>query len=99
MEVTAERRSKNLNFQFSYTFSHSLDENSNNPGNIVNSYDTQADYGNSDQNNSKKICGQRELHLPVPSFVALRQVVQGWQLNGILTYSDGIPFTALRAPQ
>ncbi len=47
--ATAERRSKNLSYQFSYTYSHALDENSTNPGTIVNSYDEQADYGNSDQ--------------------------------------------------
>ena len=95
LQVTAERRSKNLNYQFSYTYSHSLDENSNNPGNIVNSYNKHADYGNSDQNLPNRFVGSVNYTLPFRGSGALRPFVQGWQLNGILTYSDGIPFSVL----
>jgi len=93
LQVTAERRSKNLNYQFSYTYSHSLDENSNNPGNIVNSYNKRTDYGNSDQNVPNRFVGSVNYTLPFRGSGALRPVVQGWQLNGIVTFSDGIPFS------
>ncbi len=95
LQVTAERRSKNLNYQFSYTYSHSLDENSNNPGNIVNSYNKRDDYGNSDQNLPNRFVGSVNYTLPFRGSGILRPLVQGWQLNGILTYSDGIPFSVL----
>jgi hypothetical protein len=95
LQVTAERRSQNLNFQFSYTYSHSLDENSNNPGNLVNPYDKQADYGNSDQDIPNRFVGSVNYTLPFKDHGAVRPLIQGWQLNGILTYSDGIPFSVL----
>jgi hypothetical protein len=95
LQVTAERRSKNLNYQFSYTYSHSIDENSNNPGNIVNSYNKRADYANSDQNLPNRFVGSVNYTLPFRGSGRLRSLVQGWQLNGILTYSDGIPFSVL----
>ena len=93
LQVTAERRSKNLNYQFSYTYSHSLDKNSNNPGNIVNSLNKQADYGNSDQNIPNRFVGSVNYTLPFRGSGRMRKVVQGWQLNGIFAYSDGIPFS------
>ena len=95
LQVTAERRSKNLNYQLSYTYSHSLDENSNNPGNIVNSYNKDADYGNSDQNIPNRFVGSVNYTLPFRGSGSWRQLAQGWQLNGIVTYSDGIPFSVL----
>ncbi|MCL6463817.1 MAG: TonB-dependent receptor [Acidobacterium ailaaui] len=95
LQVTVERRSNNLNYQFSYTYSHALDVNSNNPGNIVNSYNKRADYGNSDQNIPSRFVGSVNYTLPFRGAGAWRRIVQGWQLNGILTYSDGIPFSVL----
>lgn len=95
LQVTAERRTKDLGFQFSYTYSHSLDENSSNPGNIVNSYNLAADYGNSDQNIPSRFVGSINYSLPFRGSGITRPFVQGWQLNAILTYSDGIPFSVL----
>lgn len=93
LQVTAERRSKNLSYQFSYTYSHALDENSTNPGTIVNSYDKQADYGNSDQDIPNRFVGSVNYPLPFKGSGAFRPLVQGWQVNAIATYSDGIPFS------
>ncbi len=95
LQVTAERRSQNLNYQFSYTYSHSLDENSNNPGTLVNSYDKQADYGNSDQDIPNRFVGSVDYTLPFKDHGAVRPLIEGWQLNAIATYSDGIPFSVL----
>jgi hypothetical protein len=95
IQITAERRSRGLNYQFSYTYSHSLDENSNNPGTLVNSYNKHADYGNSDQNLPNRFVGSVNYTLPFNGHGLTRPLVQGWQLNGILTYSDGVPFSVL----
>jgi hypothetical protein len=93
LQVTAERRSKNLGYQFSYTYSHALDENSSNPGNIVNSYNKKADYGNSDQNIPSRFVGSVNYTLPFRGSGVYRPLVQGWQVNAIATYSDGLPFS------
>jgi hypothetical protein len=95
LQVTLERRSKNLSYQVSYTYSHALDENSTNPGTIVNSYDKQADYGNSDQNIPNRFVGSMNYALPFKGSGVFRPLAQSWQVNAIATYSDGIPFSVL----
>jgi hypothetical protein len=95
LQLTVERRSKNLNYQFSYTYSHALDENSSNPGTIVNSYNKHADYGNSDQDIPNRFVGSVNYSLPFNGSGVFRPLVQGWQVNAIATYSDGIPFSVI----
>jgi outer membrane receptor protein involved in Fe transport len=95
LQITAERRAKNLDFQFSYTYSHSLDENSNNLGSIVNSYNKQGDYGNSDNNIPSRFVGSVNYSLLFTGSGILKPVIKGWQVNAILAYSDGIPFSVL----
>ncbi|WP_263352749.1 TonB-dependent receptor [Acidicapsa acidisoli] len=95
LQVTAERRTKDLSFLVSYTYSHALDENSGSPGSIVNSYNKHADYGNSDQDIPNRFVGSVNYSLPFQGSGWLRPAIQGWQLNAILSYSDGIPFSVL----
>ncbi|HZP03469.1 MAG TPA: carboxypeptidase regulatory-like domain-containing protein [Terracidiphilus sp.] len=95
LQLTVERRSKNLNYQFSYTYSHALDENSSNPGTIVNSYNKHADYGNSDQDIPNRFVGSVNYSLPFNGSGVFRPLVRGWQVNAIVTYSDGIPFSVI----
>ncbi len=59
----------------------------------MNSYNKRADYGNSDQNVPNRFVGSVNYTLPFRGSGALRPLVQGWQLNGIVTFSDGIPFS------
>ncbi|WP_420239197.1 carboxypeptidase regulatory-like domain-containing protein [Telmatobacter bradus] len=93
LQVTAERRGKNLSYLASYTYSHALDENSNNLGTVVNSYNPHADYGNSDNNIPNRFAASVNYTLPFTHAGRLKPVVEGWQVNAIATYSDGIPFS------
>ena len=95
LQVTAERRSRDLTFMASYTYSHALDENSNNLGTAVDSYDLHADYGNSDQDIPNRFVGSVNYTLPFQGSGWRRNAVQGWAMNAILTYGDGIPFSVL----
>jgi len=95
LQVMWETRARNLSSQISYTYSHALDENSNNPGSLVNSYNLAGDYGNSDQNVPNRLVGSVNYTLPLKGSGVTRHFVQGWQLNGIVTLSDGIPFNVL----
>jgi hypothetical protein len=95
IQLTAERRSKNLTFLASYTYSHSLDENSTIFGTIVNSYNKEADYGNSDQNIPNRFVGSVNYFLPFKGKGPKRILVEGWQANAIVTLSDGFPFSVL----
>lgn len=98
LQITAERRSKNLTFQTSYTYSHALDLSSATSlglGNATNYYDQKADYGNSDLNIPNRFVGSVSYSLPLHASAWRKPLVEGWQLNGIASYSDGIPFTVL----
>ena len=95
LQVTAERRTKDLTFQVSYTYSHNLDENSSSTGALVNAYNQHADYGNSDYDIPSRFIGSVIYRLPFQGSGWLRPVVRGWQLNAILNYSDGLPFSVL----
>jgi Carboxypeptidase regulatory-like domain/TonB dependent receptor len=95
LQVMWETRARDLSVQASYTYSHSLDQNSNNPGNIVNSYNPQADYGNSDQNIPNRFVASANYTVPLKVSGSLRRFAQGWQVNSIVTLSDGNPFSVL----
>jgi outer membrane receptor protein involved in Fe transport len=93
VQVTAERRARGLSFLASYTYSHALDDNTNSPGAVVNPYNIQGDYGNSDLNVPNRFVASVTYALPFQVDGKLKSAVQGWQLNAILQYFDGIPFS------
>jgi Carboxypeptidase regulatory-like domain/TonB dependent receptor len=97
VQVTAERRARNLSFLASYTYSHALDDNTNSPGAVVNPYSIRGDYGNSDLNVPNRFVASATYSLPFQADGRLKPVVQGWQLNAILQYFDGIPFSVMAA--
>jgi hypothetical protein len=88
VQITAERRTKSLNFQFSYTYSHALTRGVN-----QNYYNPQADRGNSSFDIPNRFVGSVTYALPFQGSGWYRPVVQGWQFNAILNYSDGLPFS------
>ena len=93
LQVTAERRARGLNFLASYTYSHALDESTGSPGSIANPYNIRANYGNSDLNIPNRFVASASYELPFKSPGKLNYVVEGWQLNTILNYFDGLPFS------
>ena len=97
VQVTAERRARNLSFLASYTYSHALDDSTASPGSVVNPYNIGADYGNSDLNVPNRFVASATYSLPFHTGGRLNPVVQGWQLNAILQYFDGIPFSVIAA--
>lgn len=93
LQVTGERRTRDLSFLLSYTYSHSLDESSGSPGSFVNAYNPHADYGNADEDIPNRFVGSVNYSLPFQGSGLLGHVVRGWQLNAILSYFDGLPFS------
>jgi hypothetical protein len=98
VQVTAERRARGLGFLASYTYSHALDENTNSPGSpTANPYNLRADYGNSDLNIPNRFVASANYQLPFKADGRLRPAVEGWQVNAILQYFDGLPFSVTSA--
>jgi hypothetical protein len=102
LQVTAERRlAKGLSFNLAYTYSHALDYASLNPSSggapFMDSYNQRLDYGNADYNMPNRFVGSATYQLPFRASGLARYVVQGWQLNSILSLYDGIPFTVSSA--
>lgn len=93
LQVTAERRGRNLGFQASYTYSHSLDDGTGSPGSVGNPRNIRADYGNSDVNVPNRFVASGNYKLPFKASGKLKYAVEGWQVNTILNYSDGFPFS------
>jgi hypothetical protein len=82
-----------LTSQFSYTLGHSLDEESAVRGvNPTNSYNLHFDYGNSDFDVRNTFTSYIAYDLPVPSH-GPKLLLGGWQLNSLLSFHTGQPFT------
>lgn len=97
LQVSAERRAKNVSFLASYTYSHALDDSSGSPGSVSNPYNLRYDYGNADTNMPNRLVGSVTYDLPFHATGRYRSAVEGWQLNSIVQFYSGIPFSALTA--
>jgi hypothetical protein len=82
-----------VKFQASYTYNHALDESTASPGSVVNPYNIGADYGNSDMDIPNRFVASATYELPFRASGKLNPFVQGWQVNTILQYYDGFPFS------
>ena len=79
--------------KFSYTFGHALDDASFVRGrNPTNSYDLRGDYGNSDFDVRHTFTSYITYNLPTPSR-GPKRLVGGWQMNSLLSFHTGQPFT------
>ncbi len=84
---------RGLTSKFSYTLGHSLDDASAVRGlNPADSRNLRGDYGNSSFDVRNTFTSYITYELPAPS-MGPRRLVKGWQLNSLLTFYGGLPFT------
>lgn len=98
LQVSGERRAKNLSFLASYTYSHALDDSSGSPGSVSDPYSLRYDYGNADTDIRHRVVGSVTYNLPFHADGRSKHVVEGWQLNSIVQIFSGLPFSVLTAP-
>ena len=93
LQATAERRfSRSLAFQAAYTYSHAIDVTGQ-FGGVMDLRNIALDRGNSDIDMRHRLVGTWEYTLPFHAAGWRRQCIEGWQLNGILSLYEGLPFT------
>jgi outer membrane receptor protein involved in Fe transport len=98
LQVTLERRmARTLSLLVGYTFSHAIDEASSDFGAPMNLRNFRLDRGNADFNVRNRIIASWTWALPFHAQGALNLLVGGWQLNGILSLFDGLPFSVQSA--
>jgi hypothetical protein len=89
-----QRTSHGLSFTAAYTYSHALDDVSQNFGSSVplNNLVPSLNYGNSDYDIRNRFTF--EMHYALPSIKAPAQLLQGWAINSIVTLQPGTPWSA-----
>jgi outer membrane receptor protein involved in Fe transport len=93
LQLTAERRfSAGLAFQVAYTYSHAIDVTSQ-FGGVMDIRNIGLDRGNSDNDVRHRMVASWSYALPFHASGFARQIVEGWQFNGILSLYGGLPFT------
>jgi hypothetical protein len=95
LQITGERRAKNLSFLASYTYSHALDDSSGSPGSVSNPYNLRYDYGNADTNMPNRLIGSVTYNLPFHATGRYKPAIEGWQFNSIVQFYSGIPFSVV----
>jgi hypothetical protein len=93
LQITAERRAHGLGFLASYTYSHALDEGSDENAGVSNPYNPRYNYGNADYNVPNRFVASANYHLPFKGHGVLGPLERGWQLNAIAQFYDGTPFS------
>ncbi len=80
--------------KLNYTYGHSRDDLSSTRGIVPqDSYNLKGDYGNSDFDIRHSFSGFISYNVPSPSRYKL--LLGGWQLNTLMTFYSGSPFTVL----
>ncbi len=83
---------KNVIMQLNYTYGHSLDDLSGTRGVVPqDSYNLRAEYGSSDYDIRHSFSGFLSYAIPSPAHAKL--LLGGWQVNSLLTFYSGQPFT------
>jgi TonB dependent receptor len=87
-----QRTSHGLSFTAAYTYSHALDDVSQNFGGSIPLINTQPDlnYGNSDYDIRNRFTF--ELTYALPGLKSPGQLLQGWAINSIVTIQPGTPW-------
>ena len=94
LQVTGERRfSHGLSFLLSYTYSHNIDFGSIQFPGFMDSYHAKLDRGSADYDIRNRFVASWTYQIPLKAAGLLSHVVQGWQVNGILSLYNGLPFS------
>jgi hypothetical protein len=90
-----ERLSHGLQFNVSYTYSHSLDDSSRSLSGVVvpDSTNVASGYGSSDFDARHRFVANAVYSLPFKG----NRLVSGWELAPIVTFQSGNPFTIVNA--
>ena len=98
LQVTLERRlAKSLLFQLAYTYSHGIDDASGNFVAPMDTYNFRLDRANSDFDVRHRFVASWTWQLPFHAPGRWNVAAGGWQLNGILSLYDGLPFSVSSA--
>lgn len=102
VSLTVEKRlASGFSILAHYTFSKSLDEESNITGtgqaSFANPYNREYDRGLSDYDHTHRFVASYLWALPSPNApnTFVRHILGGWQTNGIITLQSGTPFSVL----
>jgi hypothetical protein len=89
-----QRTSHGLSFTAAYTYSHGLDDVSQNFGSSIplNNSDPNLNYGNSDYDIRHRFT--LEATYAIPGIKSPGQLLQGWTINSIVTLQPGTPWSA-----
>ena len=99
LQVNLNRRfQRNIQGQASYTWSHCIDNSSNTYGleggfPLMNPYNASVDRGNCLFDRRHTLILSSLVALPFHGKFTGHQVIEGWQLSGILSVHSGAPFT------
>jgi len=93
LQVTGERRfARGLSFLAAYTYSHAIDEASGDFAAPMDLRNFRLDRGNAAFDVRQRLVASWAYELPWKAPGAWNQLVAGWQINGILSLYDGLPF-------
>ena len=98
LEISLNKRlSRNFSILSAYTFSKSLDENTDDYVNVFNPFNVQFGRGPSDNDHRHRFVTSFLYQLPDPGKAMgstwLSEVAGGWQATGIVTLQSGTPFS------
>jgi len=79
--------------QAAYTYSHAIDYASGDFGAGVNAYNRRSDRGNADAHVPHRLVASWTWALPFRAAGRMNLLLGGWQLNGILSLFNGLPFS------
>jgi hypothetical protein len=98
LQATLERRfTSNLNVLVTYTWSHAIDISSSNYNGWMNYWARYLDRGNADFDARHRFVTSWNWVLPFHSSGRKSLLVGGWQVNGILSLYNGLPFSVSSA--
>jgi Carboxypeptidase regulatory-like domain/TonB-dependent Receptor Plug Domain len=96
LQFSLRKTSGALTLDVAYTYSHSLDDSSDNvDGNFVNSYDIPANYSSSNYDQRHILTTSWIYEVPFAGKGLARSFLGGWQFAGIMTSQSGSPFSVV----